>query len=292
MGKKKTGRRVVLGGVFLLLVVVVAVLASFSGTLLLWRRLSDRFDLHTLRNDQGHPEFVHRESGILFVALPAGVFRRGSPEDEPDRESREGPVHEVSLTAFLIAKYELRQSEWKRVMGENPSFFKGDDLPVEWVTHDECWQFTARTGFTLPTEAQWEYACRAGTATPFAFGSKIDTQRANFDGNYPYDGAGRERYRGRTLPVDSFPPNAFGLHNMHGNVAEWCLDYFDEDFYESAGANESDPVCDSVRPKIVVRGGTWSRGARYCRSAARGWRPKDYRNVSVGFRPVFLLEAE
>jgi hypothetical protein len=136
-------------------------------------------------NEQGYPEYTHDVTGIIFVRLPGGKFNMGSPADEPFRDVDEGPVHEVTLSPFLMGKHEVTQAQWKQVMGLNPSCFQvgqecadrlppdgnGDNLPVEQVSWDDCQEFEAKTGLTLPTEAQWEYACRAGTQTAFSFGS-------------------------------------------------------------------------------------------------------------------------
>ncbi len=132
----------------------------------------------------------------------------------------------------------------------------------------------------LPTEAQWEYACRAGTSTPFSFGTTITTEQVNFDGNHPYGGGSRGSYREKTVAVGSLPPNAWGLYEMHGNVWEWCADWYGE---YAAGA-QTDPVGPSKRPVRVVRGGSWGISAQGCRSAFRGWIEPGYRDLILGFR--------
>ena len=193
--------------------------------------------------------------------IPAGKFLMGSPEDEPERREDEGPQHEVTITkGYWLFDTPCTQALWQAVMGENPSSFKDERRPVESISHEEASAFIKRLndrlpglGLSLPTEAQWEYACRAGTKTPFSFGGTITTDQANFDGNYPYvDGATGE-YRDETVPVASLPPNFWGLYEMHGNVWEWCQDsprdYGTEPVVDPAG-----PTDDTQR---VLRGGSW-----------------------------------
>ena len=143
--------------------------------------------------------------------------------------------------------------------------------------------------FRLPTEAEWEYACRAGTQTPFNTGSNITTSQANYDGNYPYSNYPQGVYRKNTLAVDSFIPNAWGLYNMHGNVAEWCSDWYGEEYYDASKAAgvAINPVGPSTGKTRVIRGGSWNDDARFCRSADRNDSTQDYRYINVGFRIVF-----
>jgi formylglycine-generating enzyme required for sulfatase activity len=190
---------------------------------------------------------------IPLAFIPAGSFLMGSPEHEPHRSKTEGPQHEVTLAAFWMAKTAITQAQWRTVAGWpkvnrdldiDPSRFKGDNRPVEQVSwHDAmefCYRLSQRTGrnYTLPSEAQWEYACRAGTTTPFHFGPTISTDVANYDGNYIYDQGSKGIYRQQTTDVAIFPPNAWGLHDMHGNVWEWCLDEW-HDSYEGAPVDGS-----------------------------------------------------
>jgi formylglycine-generating enzyme required for sulfatase activity len=185
---------------------------------------------------------------ISLAFIPPGSFLMGSPEHEPHRSKTEGPQHAVTLAAFWMAKTPITQAQWREVAGwprvkrdldPDPSRFKGDSRPVEQVSwHDAmefCHRLSQRTGknYTLPSEAQWEYACRAGTTTPFHFGATISTEVANYDGNYVYGNGPKGTYREQTTDVASFPANAWGLHDMHGNVWEWCLDKW-RDSYEGA----------------------------------------------------------
>ena len=158
-------------------------------------------------------------------------------------------------------------------MGSPPGRFHGRTLPVDRVSWDQCQQFlrglSARTGrpCRLPTEAEWEYACRGCTTTPFSFGSAVSSDRANFDGNYPYDGAAAGVWLERTTPVGSYPANLFGLYDMHGNVWEWCNDRYDEDYYRNSPA--LDPPGPETGEPRVVRGGSWYSYGWSCRSAGR-----------------------
>lgn len=209
-------------------------------------------------------------AGIPFVWIPAGCFKMGSPSSEKDRRDNEGPVHKVCLDGFWMGKYEVTQGEWKKIMGNNPSKFqKGDDYPVELVSWNDTQEFIKKINnrgadhFRLPTEAEWEYACRAETTTPFHFGNTIsaDTE-ANYDGNYPYGNGPKGKSRASTTPVGSFPANAFGLYDMHGNVMEWVEDWYDEKFYASSDASKKNPLCKNHASGVrVLRGGSWYGGA-------------------------------
>ena len=226
------------------------------------------------------------EVWIELQLIPAGTFLMGTPETEKERDPNE-TQHEVTLTQpFLIGKYPVTQAQWEAVMGSNPSYFQGDNLPVEEVSWDDaqsfCGKVHEKTGHTvcLPTEAQWEYSCRAGTSTPFHFGQELNGTQANCDGNYPYGTTQKGPYLGKTSPVGSYPANAWGLYDMHGNVWEWCQDWHGDYPKQSV----TDPRGPEVGSDRVLRGGGWSNGAVHCRSAFRYWLDPSYRLDWNGFR--------
>jgi formylglycine-generating enzyme required for sulfatase activity len=216
---------------------------------------------------------------MKFAWIPPGTFLMGSPRSEPERRDDE-VQHRVTLTrGFWLGIYPVTQAQWQLVMGSNPSLFKGDNRPVEMVSWDDCQEFCRKLGekkgkrFRLPTEAEWEYACRAGTTTPFHFGDTLSTERANYDGNFTY-GKGKEgTCREQTTPVGSFLANAWGLFDMHGNVWEWC-----EDLYAPYDRSDvTDPVAGALsavhvkKGSRVLRGGCWCSRPGICRSAFRHW---------------------
>ena len=226
-----------------------------------------------------------------------GSFWMGSPDDEDERSPNEGPRHQVGLTGFWLADSACTQALWQAVMGQNPSHFKGDDaLPVEQVSWDDVQGFLQRLQAALPegsepqlpTEAQWEYACRAGTETAFSFGATLTTAQANYDGNYSYGDAPKGPYRERTVPVKSLPANAWGLYEMHGNVWEWCAD----DQRDYAGTALADGALEEPVGLVpqeqeahrAVRGGSWYGLAGSLRSANRIRIQRGSRNHDLGFR--------
>lgn len=228
-----------------------------------------------------------------FRWIEPGEFLMGSPAYEPERGEREGPRHRVRLTTgFWLADTACTQALWLVVMGgENPSRFQEDARnPVERVSWDDV---SGAGGFLqrvaslapgvvaeLPTESEWEYACRAGSETPFHFGATIDPEQANYDGNHPYAEGRKGEFRQKTVPVKSFAPNDWGLHEMHGNVWEWCADglrdYADETVEDPRGAEG--------RAARVVRGGSWLCVAGWLRSAGRGGGHRGSRREDLGFR--------
>ncbi len=206
--------------------------------------------------------------------IEPGSFLMGSPEDEPERQEREGPQHRVTLTrGFWLADTACTQALWQAVTGDNPSRFKGAERPVEQVSWEDV-QGSLREleGCVpdcladLPSEAEWEYACRAGTTTPFSFGDNIDPTLVNYDGNHPYAGGEKGRYREETVTVRSLPPNPWGLYEMHGNVWEWCADGM-RDYGEEPVVDPRDPV--EGRSHRAFRGGSWIDVAGWARSACR-----------------------
>lgn len=232
---------------------------------------------------------------IEMVLIPAGTFTMGSPESERGRNSNEGPQHQVTVQSFYIGKYEVTQAQWQQVMGTHPSVYipsdhNENDLPVP-VSWNEAKEFIRKLNlikdryvYRLPTEAEWEYACRAGTTTEFYFGGSLSFDQANFDGRWPYGGVGRMTYRGETTPVGSFRPNAFGLYDMHGNLWEWCEDWYHEN-YDGAPADGS-VWASSQGDSRVIRGGAYNSEGHALRSASRVGVHTDTTNGLLGFRLV------
>ncbi|MCX7020598.1 MAG: formylglycine-generating enzyme family protein, partial [Candidatus Sumerlaeota bacterium] len=220
---------------------------------------------------------------LEMVWIPPGAFDMGSPDSENGRSSGEGPVHRVTLDGFLLGKTEVTQAQYEKIAGTNPSSFKGDgNLPVENVSWNDavsfCKKLSGKSGrtFTLPTEAQWEYACRAGSSTQFCFGGSNSGfgDYAWFNGNSG----------GNTHPVRTKQANAFGLCDMHGNVWEWCRDWYDEGFYKMSGATARNPENTTEAAYRVLRGGGWFSSPQYCRSADRLRYEPGYSFDDLGFR--------
>jgi len=255
-----------------------------------------------------------------FVRIEGGTFQMGSPANEPERRDNE-TQRQVTVSSFNMGKYEVTQKEYQEIMGTNPSSFKGESFPVENVSWYDTIEYCNRrsqkegltpaytidksrsdpnnqnsndnvrwvvtwnrnvNGYRLPTEAEWEYACRAGTRTPFNTGNNITTNLANYDGNNPYNNNAKGIYREKTTAVGSFPANPWGLHDMHGNVWEWCWDWFGN--YPNGA--QTDPQGASSGSSRVMRGGSWYGSAANVRSAYRNSFTPSYRNRYIGFRLV------
>jgi len=257
------------------------------------------------------PRLLTNSLGMEFVRLKAGTFTMGSPKDEEGYNEDE-LQHEVTLTKdFYLGKYLVTQEEYKTVTGKNPSYFStagdGKDrvqgldtsrFPVERVSWDEAVEFCERLSnlaqekkagrvYRLPTEAEWEYACRAGTKTPFWWGGSASSSQANFNGNYPYGGAAKGQYQERTTKVGSFEPNLWGLYDMHGNVWEWCGDWYDENYYRQG--DNKDPQGQKSGNGRVLRGGSWYGYGWYCRAADRSRDVPGVRSYNFGFRVALAL---
>lgn len=270
-----------------------------------------RFPLSTALIPSNHAFYtaVHY-TNMAYIA--SGTFTMGSPESEPARLPSEGPQTQVTISrGFLIGKHEVTQGEYLNVMGTNPSVFTGDlSLPVETVSWDDamayCGALTAKernegrlpAGFVyrLPTEAEWEYACRAGTTTAFHFGEAMRSGTANFNGRYEYPPCDGQidscynptgTYLGRTALIGNYTRNAWGLHDMHGSVWEWCEDWFAENY---SGGSVTDPQGPSAGEIRVVRGGSWDDNAFGCRSANRFSIYQDARSSVIGFRVVLTSD--
>ena len=200
---------------------------------------------------------------------PCPEDRLGTPKDEAGRDDDDQDLHPVPFTqGFWLAKHPVNQAQWRAVMGIDPSNWKGADLPVETVSWEDAKAFCTQSGLHLPTEAMWEYACRAGICKPYGIGdgASLNAQQANFKGGNPYGEGFQWLYRERTTPQSSFPPNAWGLHDMHGQLWEWCEDVF-------SGSDR------------VLRGGSWLNDGLQVRSGIRlGNTPGD-RGRNLGFRP-------
>ncbi|UKO97929.1 bifunctional serine/threonine-protein kinase/formylglycine-generating enzyme family protein [Nostoc sp. UHCC 0870] len=233
---------------------------------------------------------------LEMVQIPGGTFTMGSPETEKDRESDESLQRQVTVPGFFMGKYEITQAQYQAIMGTNPANFKGEKRPVEQVSWDDavefCEKLSQKTGKTyrLPSEAEWEYACRAGTTTPFYFGETITPDLVNYGGNNPYGSAPKGEYRQQTTNVGIFPPNSFGLYDMCGNIWEWCQDVHNNS-YQGAPTDGSAWLIGSDNNIRLLRGGSWFSDAWACRSDARLRYARANRNISFGFRVVAVAVA-
>ncbi|NEP16473.1 MAG: SUMF1/EgtB/PvdO family nonheme iron enzyme [Leptolyngbya sp. SIO4C1] len=265
-----------------------------------------------IKREQRSAEYRREELGqgvtLDLVQIPGGTFLMGSPDGEGD--SDEHPEHEVTIKPFLMGKSPVTQAQWQAIaalpkierdLKSDPARFKGDNRPVEKVIWDDavefCQRLSRKTGreYRLPSEAEWEYACRASTKTPFHFGETITTDLANYRGTdwtyegttYPghYGQGPKGEYREQTTDVGSFPANAFGLYDMHGNVWEWCLDHWHKN-YEGAPTDGSAWLSSDDSKYRLLRGGSWLSDPDLCRSAYRTWLARDDRDDFVGFRVV------
>jgi formylglycine-generating enzyme required for sulfatase activity len=253
---------------------------------------------------EGYREELGEGVELTMVKIPAGSFLMGSPEDEPERTEAEGPQHQVTLGSFFMAQTPIIQAQWRAVAGwqklerdlkPDPSKFKGANRSVEQVSWFDalefCRRLSQRTGlrYGLPSEAKWEYACRASSTTPFHFGATLTPDLANYNGNFAYGEGSMGTHRKQTTDVASFPANAWGLHDMHGNVREWCEDHW-HDSYNFAPGNEQPwliPAAADDEPRLL-RGGSWGYYPRNCRSAYRDFAHPGCRSVIIGFRVCCL----
>ena len=226
---------------------------------------------------------------LEMVSIPGGSFLMGSPENEERRNNNESPQHQVNVPPFFLGKHPVTQQQYEAVMGNNPSYFKGANRPVEHISWNDavefCRRLSQKTGknYRLPSEAEWEYACRGGTTVPFYFGPTITTDLANYNGNYTYGSSFGGVYRNQTTDIGSFPANAFGLYDLHGNVWEWCEDVWHDD-YNSAPTDGSAWESAGNSSRRVLRGGSWDYTSWYCRSAVRRWVLADCKVSVIAFR--------
>jgi formylglycine-generating enzyme required for sulfatase activity len=249
---------------------------------------------------------------LTMVQIPAGSFQMGSPEDEPERLAREGPQHQVSVPSFFMAQTPITQAQWAEVaswrrvgrdLKAQPARFKGLNRPVEQVSWLDAQEFCLRLnkrlnkslgdGFSygLPSEAQWEYACRAGSTTPFHFGATLTPELANYDGNYTYADGPKGPFRQATTDVATFPANQWGLNDMHGNVWEWCADHWHDSYNFAPGDHLpwSIPAAPDDHQRLL-RGGSWYFLPGPCRSAYRFDLLPDLQHDDVGFRVCCLAQ--
>ncbi len=249
-------------------------------------------------------ERLDNNVNLEMVFIPKGSFLMGSNNQEPIRYKNEGPQHKVTLAPFYMGKYPITQAQWKavaslgkikRTLNSNPSCFRGDNLPVEKISWYDAVEFCQRlslhTGreYRLPTEAEWEYACRGGTKTAFYVGNTLATDLANYDSRKEQNKKAKSKYGKKTTPVDNFPPNPFGLYDLHGNVWEWCEDHYSSNyqFHPKDGTAYYSQIKSQTR---VVRGGSWSLNSSHCRCARRSdYTPKSSYNF-VGFRVVCVIK--
>ncbi len=242
------------------------------------------------------PKYFTNTLGMKFAWIPPGTFLMGSQKEEEERHDSLKTQLKVTLSrGFYMGVHLVTQEQWKEVMGNNPSMFKGENnLPVETVSWNDCQVFIKKLrekdkkSYRLPTESEWEYACRGGTTTPFHFGATISTDQANYDGSFTYGNGKIGVYRGKTTPVGSFSANEWGLHDMHGNVWEWCQDWCGWEYYTQK--DMVDPRGPNAGQYRVLRGGSWCCKPQRCRSASRFWLDPGLRDGSFGLRVCFCLE--
>jgi len=211
-------------------------------------------------------EFQHAQTGLEFVLIPGGTFEMGSNDYDHTK-----PVHQITLSPYFMSKTLVTQGVWQRIMNTNPSYFKGNDRPVECVSWNDCVEFCQKVGLFLPTEAQWEYACRAGSKTRWCFGD----DEAKLE-EYAWYAKNSDN---QTHPVAQKKPNAYGLYDMHGNLWEWC-----EDAYETYQSIPLIDPCNHEGARRVYRGGSEGSPAGWLRSAYRGWYKPCYVSDHLGFR--------
>lgn len=237
--------------------------------------------------------YVNKEDkrpNIDWVNIPSGVFTMGSPDNEPEKSKGEHQ-HTVTITGFKMSKYEITFDQYDKFCNDTDRKKPKDNgwgrgkLPVINVTWDDALAFATWMGCRLPTEAEWEFACRATTETPFNTGNNLTTNQANYDGTYPYNNNLKGEYRKKPIKVGSFEPNGFGLYDMHGNVWEWCNDYFGEYLVQE----QKDPQGAPLSVNRIFRGGSWRNLASNCRSAYRGRSNPSLSYSYVGFRIVAPL---
>ena len=278
-------------------------------------------DLTAALNKPTTPPSVSSGFEPQMVAIKGGTFQMGSPESETDRSDNE-TQHTVTVSNFSMGKYEVTVRQYLQFCTEtntnlpewlekgnkyhvetgSDTYYKdkgyrrtgSENLPIVGVSWNDATAYaqwlSKKTGknYRLPTEAEWEYACRAGTKTPFNTGENLTTDQANYNGEYPYKNFPKGKHREKTTPVGSFAPNAWGLYDMQGNVLEWCSDWYDKDYYKNSPTQDPKGPATSPYSFRVLRGGSWTYHGQYCRSSFRDAITPDYRSNDLGFRLVFV----
>ncbi|NET43650.1 bifunctional serine/threonine-protein kinase/formylglycine-generating enzyme family protein [Okeania sp. SIO2B3] len=258
--------------------------------------------IETQKEQRETQQFIENIANKIFlemVSIPGNTFLMGSPKTTAEKWETESPQHTVTIPPLFVSKYPITQGQWQAVMGKNQAYFKGENRPVEMVSWynaiEFCRQLSAQTGKTyrLLSEAEWEYVCRGETTTLFYFGNSLITDLANYNGEEAYACSLQQNYREQTTDVGSFPPNAFGLYDLHGNVWEWCADPWHNN-YQGAPSDGSVWEKDSNYNYRMLRGGGYLNYSKGCRSANRNWKTPRSRYKSVGFRvavshPVSIL---
>jgi len=241
--------------------------------------------------------FTSKTIDAKFVLIPEGKFIMGCPDDEKDQGERniDEKQHEVTITKpFYLQTTTVTQKQWKAIMGKNPSSFQdcGENCPVESITWNEAQEFIKKLNkkektkkYRLPTEAEWEYAARAGTTTPFNTGKCLSTDQANYNGEYPFTDCPPGINRKKPIPVGSFPPNAWGLYDMHGNIVQYVQDWYG-DYPAGSVMNPTGPKNGTMR---VARGGNWGDSASGCRSAARSFGEPDLTDWDKNMKIKFFM---
>lgn len=267
--------------------------------------LPNHLTLHRYRRtNKSYTEDLGDGVKLTLMRIPAGEFLMGATEDEPESRDVERPQHLVRVLQFLMGRYPITQVQWQVVAGYDrvkkdlnpyPSGFKGENRPVEQVSWEDaqefCLRLSAQTSkqYRLPSEAQWEYACRAGTTTPFHYGEMITSELANYRGIAVYNNSPKGEYREQTTEVGTFPANEWGLHNMHGNIWEWCEDDWHDNYGDASSDGSAWVESDRKSTDRLLRGGSWLAAAENCRSACRDIGPLAARLNGIGFRVCCVL---
>ena len=257
------------------------------------------------RTNKSYTEDLGDGVKLTLMLIPASEFLMGAPKDEPEGYKYEKPQHLVKVPQFLMGRYPITQAQWhvvcgypqiERELNSDPSEFKGDNRPVENVSWDDaqefCKRLSAQTGkeYRLPSEAQWEYGCRAGTKTRFHFGEIITAEIANYSGTEIYNNGPKREYRQQTMEVGMFPANEWGLHDMHGNVWEWCEDDWHSNYEGAPNDGSAWVETDRESTRGLLRGGAWKDVTPvHCRSACRHSNSRDRHNNCIGFRVCCVL---